>query len=596
MFLITYYPSDCTPQSVNIINYVLHLNVSYPLFDQIIIFSNNIHVLPDNISEEKIKWIPFDNGIPCFLDYINYINTYQVGTLGIITSIFNIFDQTLNYIYTMDLQHTIIILNDYFFDRNVDRHTAILETSKFKHCSLIFRTPLRKLSGNHIDLDEIIDFYKELGYHIENPSITIRTYSFRQLNSFQYGSNMQIPKKSTFLIGSVSPTTYKLKLRTLINNMKDNIEISKTSRKLRYQTFYSQSKMGQLRKEKKWDKIYNTIKKIEIPPKILSTLYFHYQEELSLACWYLGKKDEFTDIMLTILDDLKNGYLDGEWVIHHPRITSNLNFMEKKMYDKVVNVDWTAKKNVDHEDLKRMEIEPNTKYYISLDDYDPNSYWALEQMNPTILPNPKKCYRGQLLQDKWVIEEVFKNDSMNRYYVDIGAHEGIDLSNTYILEKEYGWKGICIEALPNLFEILQKNRPNAQCISTCLYDEETELEFQMGSGRDLMLSGVKKSLDFHRPQGDVLKIKTELIGNVFKRCNCPKIIDYISLDIEGAEYNVLKKFPFTEYKVLAWTIEHNYVVNKRLAIRELLESNGYQFVKEVQHDDYYVHSSLNGIE
>ena len=59
-------------------------------------------------------------------------------------------------------------------------------------------------------------------------------------------------------------------------------------------------------------------------------------------------------------------------------------------------------------------------------------------------------YTSQVEQDKWAIEEIFSFKE-NGYFIEIGAADGIHFSNTYVLEKELGWQGICIEPFPLSF-------------------------------------------------------------------------------------------------------------------------------------------------
>jgi hypothetical protein len=64
--------------------------------------------------------------------------------------------------------------------------------------------------------------------------------------------------------------------------------------------------------------------------------------------------------------------------------------------------------------------------------------------------------------------------------------------------------------------------------------------------------------------------------------DAPKIIDYLSLDVEGHEFEILKNFPFEEYKIRCITVEHNEPhqgSELRIKIRRLLEANGYEFIK-----------------
>src|SRR5215472_7304519 len=82
----------------------------------------------------------------------------------------------------------------------------------------------------------------------------------------------------------------------------------------------------------------------------------------------------------------------------------------------------------------------------------------------------RRLFRSQVGQDLWVFGEVF-NEQRNGFFLDIGAGDGVDLSNTYILENRYGWRGICIEANPDAFEVLRKNRC-CQCVNACVDQAE----------------------------------------------------------------------------------------------------------------------------
>jgi hypothetical protein len=72
-------------------------------------------------------------------------------------------------------------------------------------------------------------------------------------------------------------------------------------------------------------------------------------------------------------------------------------------------------------------------------------------------------YMSQKGQDKWIIESIF-GGKRNGFFVDLAATDGVALSNTYILEKHFGWTGICIEPNPEFYTKLQNNR-NCICVN-----------------------------------------------------------------------------------------------------------------------------------
>jgi hypothetical protein len=77
------------------------------------------------------------------------------------------------------------------------------------------------------------------------------------------------------------------------------------------------------------------------------------------------------------------------------------------------------------------------------------------------------------------------------------------------------------------------------------------------------------------------------LDDILRRTNAPRHIHYISLDIEGAELEALRGFPFDRHTIGALTIEHNYEEPKRSAIEQLLRERGYQRVRTWQQDDFY---------
>ena len=184
-------------------------------------------------------------------------------------------------------------------------------------------------------------------------------------------------------------------------------------------------------------------------------------------------------------------------------------------------------------------------------------------------------FYSQVGQDKWVCEYFkYKREG---FFVDIGAADGVDLSNTLYLEKELGWNGICIEALKENFDKLVKNR-TVICEHKAAYHKAKTVYF-LGDGND-GLGGYIAG-----PNNYTEMVEAVRIEDILKAHNAPKIIDYISLDIEGKEVQALMGFPFNEYEVILWTIEHNLHGGftgqmLKAGIKEIMEANGYVILVE----------------
>lgn len=201
---------------------------------------------------------------------------------------------------------------------------------------------------------------------------------------------------------------------------------------------------------------------------------------------------------------------------------------------------------------------------------------------------------SQIGQDLEVLK--FYNNKTEGYFIEIGASNGINLSNTYLLEKDYHWKGICVEPIPKNFELLCKNRPNSLCCDKAVYNESNkEVVFDIANNCDL-LSGISENIDRHKSSVDANKttmiVETISLNDLLETYNAPLFMEYLSLDTEGSELEILKSLDFQKYKFGLIDVEHNFIEPRRSQIRDLLTSNGYIYLRENQFDDCYKHQDI----
>lgn len=202
-------------------------------------------------------------------------------------------------------------------------------------------------------------------------------------------------------------------------------------------------------------------------------------------------------------------------------------------------------------------------------------------------------YISQAGQDKWAIEEVF-NFKKNGFFIEIGAADGLFFSNTYVLEKHLDWKGICIEANPVSFKNLIKNRDSIN-VNACLDYTNHEVDFVYSeTPYEGLFSGIVDQDTDNKIINPpfTLKMQTKTLEQVLDECNAPNVIDFLSIDVEGAEHRIFRDFPFHKYKFLALVIERPIA-----ELNRQLQENGYVFVKNFYFynhplDAYYVHSSI----
>jgi FkbM family methyltransferase len=194
---------------------------------------------------------------------------------------------------------------------------------------------------------------------------------------------------------------------------------------------------------------------------------------------------------------------------------------------------------------------------------------------------------SQLNQDINVIN--FFHAKTKLFFIDIGANDGKTLSNTYLLEHKYKWKGICSEPLPNAFEQLCKCR-NVSCDNNAVFSKSgLSLDFSESN----LLSGLTEYIDKyeHAKQGNQIIVQTITLQDLLEKYKAPNIIHYFSLDTEGTEFEILKSVDFSKYTFLYINLEHNYIEPRRSEIRNLLFEKGYLYKGENQWDDDYIHES-----
>lgn len=179
-------------------------------------------------------------------------------------------------------------------------------------------------------------------------------------------------------------------------------------------------------------------------------------------------------------------------------------------------------------------------------------------------------------------------------FVEIGANDGVSLSNTYFFEKTRGWSGIVIEPLPNAFKKLEHVR---QCITVnaCVCDYDGETTFLEIDGRCEMLSGIPDKYD----SGHVRRVRNNLKrhGATSREIVVPcftletlldkhgiNYVHYLSIDTEGGEIDILRSIDFQTISIDVVSVENNYFDT---SIEEMMKANGYELVAIAGVDEIY---------
>lgn len=195
----------------------------------------------------------------------------------------------------------------------------------------------------------------------------------------------------------------------------------------------------------------------------------------------------------------------------------------------------------------------------------------------------------QQRQDMFVIAQL--NFKTNGYFVEFGAANGVDLSNTYLLEKKFGWSGILSEPSISFHEHIQANR-NCHIETKCVWRVSNEtLQFNECDIGELSTLVEYSQGDIHadlRRRFNQYSVETISLNDLLVKFNAPREIDYLSIDTEGSEFEILNALDFDRYKFKIITCEHNHKLKQK--IFDLLTSNGYRRVYEnlSKCDDWYM--------
>jgi len=198
---------------------------------------------------------------------------------------------------------------------------------------------------------------------------------------------------------------------------------------------------------------------------------------------------------------------------------------------------------------------------------------------------------SQARQDE-VVAALLK-DKRGGYFVDLAANDAIKISNTYALEKNFGWSGLCLEPNPTYWAGLSYR--DCTTVSAVVGSERMqEIQFKFPNRAGPQGGIVGKQFDNKEPSKfneDKPRYTVPLL-EIFKKFNTPSVIDYLSLDVEGAEDLVMSSFPFDQYRFNVITLER-----PSANLQELLKAHGYQFerlLKKNSGDTLWIHKSMNG--
>lgn len=183
------------------------------------------------------------------------------------------------------------------------------------------------------------------------------------------------------------------------------------------------------------------------------------------------------------------------------------------------------------------------------------------------------------------------------YFVDIGAFDGVHLSNSYSFELG-GWKGVCVEPHPFYFDLCRKSRPKSVCINKAcgssredgalLHVDNTGLFSSLKNiGTDENITGhfgllKDLNLEVNSIQVDVVTLNSVLESNHYNSS-----LDFVSIDVEGAEAEVLHGFDINKHKPRVLVVETNNQ-NSEKEISSYLADSGYLLARRTKANSFFV--------
>lgn len=202
---------------------------------------------------------------------------------------------------------------------------------------------------------------------------------------------------------------------------------------------------------------------------------------------------------------------------------------------------------------------------------------------------------SQLFQD--FLPLFFLDRKIQGFFVEVGVGNGVDNSNSYMLENQFQWNGILVEPNPVFSSSILKNRKSKLVKMAAGGSDDSEhtlIGTQNGEYSYIKTNFSGKGN--HRKAIFEQVVKTKTLNLILQEAMAPKIIDFLSVDVEGFELEVLKGINFTEWKFKVVCIEHNYNEVKKANIQKILHENGYinMLPYASQFDSYYVHAILVG--
>lgn len=200
-------------------------------------------------------------------------------------------------------------------------------------------------------------------------------------------------------------------------------------------------------------------------------------------------------------------------------------------------------------------------------------------------------FYSQQGEDKIIYEMYYKNNrKKGGVFVELGAMDGIDYSNTKFFEDVLGWKGILIEPVPKMYQRLKKNRHSCHTYNCAISTKNKALftgDYGTAGIVETMAEAFKNEWHAGAKKENCYEVECRQMSAIINETGLNKI-DLFALDVEGGELEVLRTIDWDNTNIDLFLIEldgHSH--EKDSACRRILEDRGFRFEKRIGINDLW---------
>ena len=202
---------------------------------------------------------------------------------------------------------------------------------------------------------------------------------------------------------------------------------------------------------------------------------------------------------------------------------------------------------------------------------------------------PNYTYYGQLREDEHIHKRYFPT-LRGGVFLEMGALDGIEFSNTKFFEDTMKWTGVLIEPIPSSFKDLSKNRPNSKAYQVAISKTEGEIEiYAHGAVSSVKSNTTDVYFDGWHKGHNIPIIKVPSIGldKVLRHAGITRI-DFWSLDVEGSEYEALETM---DWSIPVYLICIEKQTDYKDRCETILRANGFILFETFHHNEIWINPS-----